>query len=277
VPPTFDAWFLRATDPDIQRRFQTAREMGQTLAAVCGVTPSSLGNEYASGYPAGHPLTATRQDAPSMAAVSNTASRVPLTTSLWQRPVAKLVATTAVSTLVVTGALVFWLMRRPALDGASQPTTGSAQALTPAPPAAPPPTNTKSISGSPGIRPIQASASDGSSLDSAREVTRRDAVPVERDEAFAPAARGSEGSFDRDEAQRQVRAKLLDRPRQARGKAKRNKTTSAAASGETTSSSESSPVVPARRATKPPAAPAHAPPSESAPSLVDGRRIRTSL
>jgi hypothetical protein len=38
VPPAFDAWFLRATHADLSQRFQSARELGQSLAAVCGIT-----------------------------------------------------------------------------------------------------------------------------------------------------------------------------------------------------------------------------------------------
>jgi hypothetical protein len=73
-----------------------------------------------------------------------------------------------------------------------------------------------------------------------------------------------------------VRAKLLDRPRQTRSKTKRNKAASANATqgGEAVSSGEASGPTP--RATKPSApAPSSAP--EAAPSVVDGRRIRTSL
>jgi hypothetical protein len=36
VPAGFDAWFLRATHPDIEQRFQSARELGSALARVCG-------------------------------------------------------------------------------------------------------------------------------------------------------------------------------------------------------------------------------------------------
>jgi serine/threonine-protein kinase len=37
VPPGFDAWFARACARDPSRRFQTAEELAQALAGVCGV------------------------------------------------------------------------------------------------------------------------------------------------------------------------------------------------------------------------------------------------
>ena len=116
VPPGFDAWFLRATDRDIARRFQTARDMAQTLAPLCDVAPSSLGNDpiaVTHALPHHAALSGTRHDAPSMAAVSNTASRVLLRHGLWQRPMLQLVASTALVTLVATGGVAFWLTRAP--------------------------------------------------------------------------------------------------------------------------------------------------------------------
>jgi hypothetical protein len=284
VPPGFDAWFSRATDPDIQRRFQTAREMAQTLAPICDVAPSSLGNDYGSGYPGGHPLTYTRQDAPSMAAVSNTASRVPLATTLWQRPIAKLVGATAVSTLVLTGALVYWLMRRPGLDSAHDhpaaalnPPVGTSLALTPAPPAP----STKTGAANLGIRPIQGSDSESSgAVDPVKHRGLDDADRQGNGSTLDSPERRAD-DFDRDAAERQVRAKLLDRPRHARAKGKRKKAANAAEGAEASASEASGP---SPRAAKPPAATAPstapestAPASGSAPSVVDGRRIRTSL
>ena len=40
VPPGFDAWFLRATHPELEQRFQSARELGAALARVCGSVPA---------------------------------------------------------------------------------------------------------------------------------------------------------------------------------------------------------------------------------------------
>jgi serine/threonine-protein kinase len=37
VPPGFDAWFARACSRDPTRRFQSAEELAQALAGVCGV------------------------------------------------------------------------------------------------------------------------------------------------------------------------------------------------------------------------------------------------
>ncbi len=37
VPPGFDAWFARACSRDPAKRFQTAGELGQALAGVCGL------------------------------------------------------------------------------------------------------------------------------------------------------------------------------------------------------------------------------------------------
>jgi serine/threonine-protein kinase len=38
VPPGFDAWFMRACSRDPAKRFQTADELAQALAGVCGLT-----------------------------------------------------------------------------------------------------------------------------------------------------------------------------------------------------------------------------------------------
>ncbi len=38
VPPGFDAWFMRACSRDPAKRFQTADELAQALASVCGLT-----------------------------------------------------------------------------------------------------------------------------------------------------------------------------------------------------------------------------------------------
>jgi len=38
VPPGFDAWFMRACSRDPTKRFQTADELAQALAGVCGLT-----------------------------------------------------------------------------------------------------------------------------------------------------------------------------------------------------------------------------------------------
>jgi hypothetical protein len=176
--------------------------------------------------------------------------------------------------------LVFWLAQRPPAPGpGGNPSVATSLALTPAAPAAPPVTNAKAGASDLGIRPIQASPSEGSpAVDPyQRGASRRDVAKPESGDAFELPARGTEDGFDREEAERQVRAKLLDRPRHTRGKTKRNKAVSANATrgGEAVSSSEAS--GPSPRATKPPAVAAPSTAPEGAPSVVDGRRIRTSL
>jgi serine/threonine protein kinase len=42
APPKFDEWFARATHRDISCRFQTARELVEALAPICGATPESV-------------------------------------------------------------------------------------------------------------------------------------------------------------------------------------------------------------------------------------------
>ena len=112
VPPGFDAWFLRATDPNIERRFSSVREMAQTLAPICGTAAGSWPNEPSPVVDQSYThLDPMHQS--SISAVSNTASRLLFTPTLWERPMVKLVGTTAVTTLVVTGAIAFWLFRSP--------------------------------------------------------------------------------------------------------------------------------------------------------------------
>jgi serine/threonine-protein kinase len=103
VPPGFDAWFLRATAQDIAQRFQTAREMAQALAPICGVAPTHLVPDF----PATEEL-ATPGEVPSMAAVSRTASRVFLPGRLWRLPLARLIASTALTLAVVGSGIALW-------------------------------------------------------------------------------------------------------------------------------------------------------------------------
>src|SRR6185295_11228032 len=49
VPPAFDAWFLRATHADPSQRFQSARELGQALAAACGIKQHAPPGDGANG------------------------------------------------------------------------------------------------------------------------------------------------------------------------------------------------------------------------------------
>ncbi|MEO8184158.1 MAG: protein kinase [Deltaproteobacteria bacterium] len=50
VPAGFDAWFLRATHADAAQRFQSARELGHSLAAVCGAANRAPQEGSARGF-----------------------------------------------------------------------------------------------------------------------------------------------------------------------------------------------------------------------------------
>jgi len=100
VPPSFDAWFLRATHPDIAQRFQSARELSQTLALACGITPSgqmgqNLFQEFAS-------------EPSSTAAVAHTESVQFYPSSIWQLPSVRLVVPTLLALVLVGGAFALW-------------------------------------------------------------------------------------------------------------------------------------------------------------------------
>jgi eukaryotic-like serine/threonine-protein kinase len=279
VPPHFDAWFLRATDPDITRRFQTAREMVQTLAPICDVAPSSPGSDP---FGPAHALTSTRHDAPSMAPTSNTSSRLLMSSglmhpSLWQRPMAKLVASTVLVTLLVTGGFALWLVRRSPRGALPAPTSATEVPS--------PVTATNKPGSSFGIRPIRGDepvlappvTPQPSTPDSAAD--RRGVSPNSAGSRLAGSAlersdsRAANDDFDPEAnletKQRSVRAALLARPKLQKAKSKRPKP-SDVRPAKATEATES--ATPPPRAAKP-----AAPPSEDAPSLVDGRRIRTSL
>jgi serine/threonine protein kinase len=276
VPPHFDAWFLRATDPDISRRFQTAREMAQTLAPICDVVPSSPGTDPFSPT---HALTSTRHDVPSMAPTSNTASRLLVNSglmhpALWQRPMAKLVASTVLVTLLVTGGFALWLVRR-SQHGALPAPTSAAEV--------PSPVVTNKPGSSFGIRPIRGDepvlsppvAPQTPTPDSAADrigVSPNSAGPRAVDSKLERSnPRAANDDFDPEAGlaarERSVRAALLARPKSQKAKSKRPKPSDVQPdkAAEVTES-----AAPPPRAAKPP-------PSENAPSLVDGRRIRTSL
>lgn len=284
VPPHFDAWFLRATDPDISRRFQTAREMAQTLAPICDVVPSSPGSD---AYSPAQMLTSTRHDAPSMAPTSNTSSRLLMNSglmhpALWQRPMAKLVVSTVLVTLLVTGGLAFWLVRRSPVVALPTPAS-TAEVSSPV-------TVTNKPGTSFGVRPIRGDSNRGDEPSFPQPVAPEPAAP-DSDDALGvspnstgtrpgstlerSAPRPSNDDFDPEATERSVRAALLARPKVQKTKPKRPKTSDGhpAHAAEVTESAE-----PAPRAGKPPSASPGVPPaSENAPSLVDGRRIRTSL
>ena len=130
VPPGFDAWFLRATDPLIERRFTSVREMAQTLAPICGTSPGSWPSDPAPVADHSYTQRDPASISGSISAVSNTASRLFFTPTLWSRPMVKLVGTTAITTLVVTAAIAFWLVRSPGERPEASPPNSSPQTTT---------------------------------------------------------------------------------------------------------------------------------------------------
>jgi eukaryotic-like serine/threonine-protein kinase len=275
VPPGFDAWFLRATDPDISRRFQTAREMAQTLAPICDVPPSNLGSDAHAPH---RTALQTRHDAPSMAAVSNTAPpSILMHPALWQRPMAKLAGVTVVVTLIATGVVAFWLGRRSpqAMPGTTAPS------LTTSVPARQPP----SAAGPgvrPGIRPIAADEPVRPPLPVRPEPTS--GVGLEGSNLSADPSGPGNGApsddFDPDEAQKRVRAALLARPKPQKPRSKPG--SSNPVSSNPVSAKPSHVTAPSPRRVQETLEPSRAPSPppenpEPKPRLVDGRRIRTTL
>jgi serine/threonine protein kinase len=267
VPGGFDAWFLRATDPDISRRFQTAREMAQTLAPICDVTPSSLGSD---GYAPTQANPTTRYDAPSMAAVSNTASRILAHPGLWQRPMAKLVGMTVIVTLLVTGAVAFWIARRSPLAASPPPATTTA---------APSATTLARPTPGPGIRPVRAdelTVPSASEQEAQQAPTRgptidpNDVSPESgvRRGSTPNAVRPENDDFDPEATQKRVRASLLARPKGQKAKSRSARPIEAGADSSSAASGSEASAPPAAKTPEP---------APDAPSLVDGRRIRTSL
>jgi serine/threonine protein kinase len=281
VPPLFDAWFLRATDPDISRRFQSVRAMAQALAPICDVAPASFGSD---SFPAPKELDATRHDVSSTAPVSSTTSLMFGGSGLlepqgiWQRPLYKLAATTALTTLLVTGSLV-WFFRRP--PEVARPT------VTQASPGAAPNVANKPTTG-PIIRPIRPLDSQHAKAppypeapvpEASLDAPGGDSLPgdsVPGDSApgnpVSPPQVVTNDGFDPVAAQKKVRAAQLARPK-TRGKGKKPPADGVSPGQAQTPSPAQSPPSPA--AVQPEVAPNSAP--NSAPSLVDGRHIRTTL
>lgn len=162
VPAGFDAWFLRATHPEIEQRFQTARELGNALTRVCGGSaprlaaaigpteelPTDGDGEHGSRLRSG-----TRWRAPARVLGLGLLVSVPVAAgAVWQyhrqkaahaadaRPAAALASAPEVATLAL----------RPAPAAASAPA-----APTPAPVMAEPPTTAAPGSALPGISPAE--------------------------------------------------------------------------------------------------------------------------
>jgi len=179
VPPGFDAWFLRATHPDIAQRFQSARELGRTLGAACGLTPGAV---------IGETLLPTEEliaEPASTAPVAHSRSLRFSASSLWQLPSVRLVLPTLVALLLVGGAFGVWyrVRFRPAERGAA------AQAA----PASAPTTQTLALT-SAAAPPVGPAAPEHSSseagvdpLPSAPLPAAPPAAPLERNVEAAPA------------------------------------------------------------------------------------------
>jgi len=133
VPPAFDAWFLRATHADLAQRFQSARELGQALAAVCGVTPNR-----ASGEDGAKGLLPTETDGVSAGplrwhdpALHPHAARRPL--------IARLVVASAVALLTAAAVVGLRYRQGPPLAANVEPRPAAAPVTQAALPLTPPP------------------------------------------------------------------------------------------------------------------------------------------
>lgn len=104
APPGFDAWFLRATHTEAGQRFQSARELGQALAAVCGVASNRAAPE---GGAKG--LLPTETDGVSARPLGWQEPALPVQTS-WRPFIARLVVSSVV--LLVTAGVVVVLRYR---------------------------------------------------------------------------------------------------------------------------------------------------------------------
>jgi serine/threonine protein kinase len=104
VPLGFDAWFSKATHADVERRFQSARELGQALATVCGVAANRAPTQGAS-----RGLLPTDTDGVS-AAPPRWQEPAPPPAARWRPFIARLVVSSVV--LLVTAAVVVVLRYR---------------------------------------------------------------------------------------------------------------------------------------------------------------------
>lgn len=276
VPPGFDAWFLRATAPSIDRRFQTARDLAQALAPICGVSSASWAPD---SFPLTEALPAGSEPA-SMAGVSRTASRMFFKAGLG-RPWSKLVASTLAALIVVGGGITVW--QRATVPGGAAPSAASGSvtpsravlAATPAASALPAlgeplsgaaPSGAREQMVAPSTPGVRIATDDGAPPDGERPVPGRWTDNVgELGEPTSPEADG---------ASRPASSKLKARNGKA-VKAKPKRTARQAKAGGATSSGRVretlSPPPPVRSAN----APSPEPPGNAL--SVDGRRIRTSL
>jgi len=150
VPLGFDLWAARALERDPSRRFQSARELADSLrAALGGAAPAAHGSHpqqwVATGAPAGPaPVDAVTG---SVAATAHTAPGTLGAPNVPQRSLAPLWAT-LVAFGVLGGGVGWWKLRTPADSPPAEPSTATAapsvtaepgRTAPPPPPVAPPP------------------------------------------------------------------------------------------------------------------------------------------
>jgi serine/threonine protein kinase len=274
VPTGFDAWFARATTTDIRQRFQTARELAQTLAPLCGASASGLQPDS---------FRATEElwvggDAHSTAAVSHTSGRLSAPARLWRSPLARIVSTALVTVTLIGGGVAFWFQRAtPAAVEA--PGAGSAaiapgaqarpqsvsSALTPAP--------GSPRAASPGVRLVVGATGPAESIPVVPLHAGSDhsVQELEHEARF--------GSADDEQEPRAVPTQQRDTGK-LKTRVQKAKRTSVPVGRRAARLDASSASEPARAAALPASSnsDAKAPASPSPPSVdVNGRRIRTSL
>jgi serine/threonine protein kinase len=109
VPPGFDAWFLRATHPNLDERFQSARELGRSLAPLCGASDSF-------GVDAIGPTEELSGERERISRIPG--PRTASGSSPWvrhARAFLRVTGPTLISLLVVGGGLGYWYTRQPKL------------------------------------------------------------------------------------------------------------------------------------------------------------------
>jgi serine/threonine-protein kinase len=130
VPAGFDAWFLRGTHAELARRFQSARELGHSLAAVCGVNPQRAAEDSA---PKG--LLPTETDGVSSGPLRWQESLVTGPAG-WRPLVVRMVAASA-SALLIAALVVAFQLRQRSATATKPEATHAAQPATQALPLAP--------------------------------------------------------------------------------------------------------------------------------------------
>jgi serine/threonine protein kinase len=147
VPPGFDAWFVHATQPNIAQRFQSARELGQALAPICGGT-SSGGMEVA--YNTTEEMSGERERASMPAFAHTQLGSVPR----WRNAL-RIASPTLLALVVVGGGLAYWHSQQVV----TQPAPSQMSAVDPLLPARTPGVpKTGAVAppagGTPGVRPM---------------------------------------------------------------------------------------------------------------------------